>query len=155
MIGNPTTTIIGNLVNDPELRYTPSGKPVANFRIATTPRQFDKESGKYIDGQPLFITCNIWGTPAENLTNSLHKGDRIITTGTLNQRTWEDNNGSKRTTFELEADEVGPSLRFATTQVTKTTRGSSNTQQQRTTPRPQANDPWTTTPTNNNEEPPF
>ncbi|WP_426727125.1 single-stranded DNA-binding protein [Corynebacterium auriscanis] len=153
--GDPTITIIGNIVADPELRFTQNGKAVANFRIASTPRQYDRDQQKYIDGTPTFLTCNLWGTPAENLAESLHKGDRVIVTGTLKQRTWQDKNGENRTTFEVEADEVGPSIRFATTQVNRASRGGGqggynqnnrgNTNQQ---------DPWNTN-TTNNSEPPF
>ncbi|WP_297006397.1 single-stranded DNA-binding protein [uncultured Corynebacterium sp.] len=120
--GDTPITLVGNLVADPELRYTPSGAAVANFRVASTPRRFDSQSNQWVDGEALFLACNIWRQAAENVANSLTKGDRVIVTGRLRQRSYDTREGEKRTVFEVEVDEVGPSLRYATSQVTKTPR---------------------------------
>lgn len=112
-------TIVGNLTADPELRFTPSGAPVANFTIAHTPRIFDKASGEWKDGEPLFMRCSLWRDPAENLTESLTRGARVIATGRLEARTFDTREGEKRTVMEMRVDEIGPSLRYATAQVTK------------------------------------
>ena len=120
--GDTPITLVGNLVADPELRYTPSGAAVANFRVASTPRRFDSQSNQWVDGEALFLACNIWRQAAENVANSLTKGDRVIVTGRLRQRSYDTREGEKRTVFEVEVDEVGPSLRYATSQVTKTLR---------------------------------
>ena len=120
--GDTPITVVGNIVADPELRYTPSGAAVANFRVASTPRRFDSQSNQWVDGEALFLTCNIWRQAAENVANSLTKGDRVVVTGRLRQRSYETREGEKRTVFEVEVDEVGPSLRYATAQVSKTPR---------------------------------
>lgn len=120
--GDTPITVVGNLVADPELRYTPSGAAVANFRVASTPRRFDSQSNQWVDGEALFLTCNVWRQAAENVANSLTKGDRVIVTGRLRQRSFDTREGEKRTVFEVEVDEVGPSLRYATSQVSKTPR---------------------------------
>ncbi|MDN6440398.1 MAG: single-stranded DNA-binding protein [Corynebacterium nuruki] len=120
--GDTPITVVGNLVADPELRYTPSGAAVANFRVASTPRRFDSQSNQWVDGEALFLTCNVWRQAAENVANSLNKGDRVIVSGRLRQRSYETREGEKRTVFEVEVDEVGPSLRYATAQVAKTPR---------------------------------
>lgn len=120
--GDTSITVVGNLVADPELRYTPSGAAVANFRVASTPRRFDSQSNQWVDGEALFLTCNVWRQAAENVANSLTKGDRVIVTGRLRQRSFDTREGEKRTVFEVEVDEVGPSLRYATSQVSKTPR---------------------------------
>lgn len=154
--GETPITVIGNLVADPELRYTPNGAAVANFRVATTPRRYNANQQQWVDGDPMFLTCNLWKQPAENMANSLTKGMRVIVTGTLKQRTFEDKAGENRTVFEVQADEVGPSLRYATAQVQKTTnnnRGGGFQQQQQQQQRPQqqpADNPW-----NTSDEPPF
>lgn len=122
--GDTPITIVGNLVADPELRYINSGDAVANFRVASTPRRYDAASGNWVDGEPMFLTCNLWRKPGENLANSLHKGDRVIVTGKLRQRSYNDKNGDRRTIFEVEVDEVGPSLRFATVEVSRASRDS-------------------------------
>jgi single-strand DNA-binding protein len=122
MAGETVITIIGNLVDDPELRFTPSGAAVANFRIASTPRTFDRQSGEWRDGETLFLTCSVWRQAAENVAESLQKGMRVVVQGRLKQRSFETREGEKRTVFELDVDEVGPSLRSATAKVTKTTR---------------------------------
>jgi single-strand DNA-binding protein len=120
--GDVTITVIGNLVDDPELRFTPSGAAVAKFRVASTPRYLDKNTNEWKDGESLFLQCNIWRQAAENVAESLHKGTRVIVTGRLRQRTYETREGEKRTVFELEVDEVGPSLRNATVKVQRMAR---------------------------------
>jgi single-strand DNA-binding protein len=122
--GDTTITICGNLVDDPELRFTPAGQPVARFRIASTPRFFDKASNDWKDGDALFLTINVWRQAAEHVAESLTKGMRAIVTGRLKQRSYETKAGEKRTVYEVEADEVGPSLRSATCKVTKAQRSS-------------------------------
>lgn len=122
MQGDTPITIVGNLVADPELRYTPSGAAVTNFRVASTPRRFDSQANQWVDGDALFLTCIIWRQAAENVANSLTKGDRVIVTGRLRQRSYDTREGEKRTVFEVEVDDVGPSLRYATSQVTRTPR---------------------------------
>ncbi|WP_291479853.1 single-stranded DNA-binding protein [Corynebacterium sp.] len=112
--GDTPITLVGNLVDDPELRYTPSGAAVANFRVASTPRRFDSHTNQWVDGEALFLACNIWRAAAENVANSLTKGDRVIVTGRLRQRSYDTREGEKRTVFEVQVDEVGPSLRYAT-----------------------------------------
>ena len=124
--GDTPITVVGYLVADPELRYTPSGSAVANFRVASTPRRYDSQSGQWVDGEALFLTCNVWRQAAENVANSLTKGDRVIVNGRLRQRSFETREGEKRTVFEVEVDEVGPSLKYATSQVTKTPRQGGN-----------------------------
>ena len=120
--GDTNITMIGNLVDDPELRFTPSGAAVAKFRVASTPRYLDKNTNEWKDGDSLFLQCNIWRQAAENVAESLTKGMRVILSGRLKQRSYETKEGEKRTVFEVEVDEVGPSLRNATAKVTKTTR---------------------------------
>ncbi|OJF10060.1 single-stranded DNA-binding protein [Couchioplanes caeruleus] len=122
MSGETTITVVGNLTDDPDLRFTPSGTAVANFRIASTPRQLDRQSGEWRDGEPLFLSCHIWRDAAENVAESLKRGARVIVTGRLRQRSYETREGEKRTVIELEADEVGPSLRYARAKVMKLTR---------------------------------
>ena len=122
MAGETVITIVGNLVDDPELRFTPSGAAVANFRIASTPRIFDRQSGEWRDGDTLFLTCSVWRQAAENVAESLQKGMRAIVQGRLKQRQYETREGEKRTVFEIDVEEVGPSLRSATAKVAKTTR---------------------------------
>ncbi len=122
MAGDTTITIVGNLVADPELRYTPTGQAVANFRVASTPRSFDKAANEWKDGESLFLACNAWRTLAENVAESLQRGMRVIVTGRLKQRSYETKEGEKRTVYEVEVDEVGPSLRNATAKVIKAAR---------------------------------
>jgi single-strand DNA-binding protein len=119
MANETPITLVGNLVDDPELRFTPSGAAVANFRIASTPRTFDKASGEWKDGETLFLTCNVWRGYAENVTESLTKGMRVIVEGRLKSRSYETKEGEKRTVFEVEINEVGPALRYATAKVTR------------------------------------
>jgi single-strand DNA-binding protein len=122
MAGETTITVVGNLTDDPELRFTPSGAAVAKFRIASTPRTLDRQSGEWKDGEPLFLACNIWRDAAEHVAESLQRGARVIVQGRLRQRSYETREGEKRTVYELEVDEIGPSLRYATAKVQKTTR---------------------------------
>jgi single-strand DNA-binding protein len=120
--GDTTITVVGNLTADPELRFTPSGAAVANFTVASTPRQFDRQSNEWKDGEALFLRCNIWREAAENVAESLTRGSRVIVTGRLKQRSFETREGEKRTVFEVEVDEIGPSLRYATAKVNKASR---------------------------------
>ena len=120
--GDTQITIAGNLVDDPELRFTPSGQPVARFRIASTPRFRDNASGEWKDGDSLFLTCNVWRQAAENVAESLQRGMRIIVSGRLRQRSYETKEGEKRTVYEVEVDDVGPSLRNASAKVAKVSR---------------------------------
>ena len=122
MAGETTITVIGNLTGDPELRFTPSGAAVANFTVASTPRTFDRQSNEWKDGETLFLRCSIWREAAESVAESLTKGTRVIVQGRLVQRSYETREGEKRTVYELQVDEVGPSLRYATAKVTKTQR---------------------------------
>ena len=123
MAGDTIITIVGNLTNDPELRFTPSGAAVANFTVASTPRTFDKNSNEWKDGETLFMRCSVWREAAENVAESLTRGTAVIVTGRLQSRTFETKEGEKRTVIELACEEVGPSLRRATAKVTKAQRG--------------------------------
>lgn len=123
MAGETVITVIGNLVDDPELRFTPSGAAVAKFRVASTPRTFDRQTNEWKDGESLFLTCSVWRQAAENVAESLQRGMRVIVQGRLKQRSYEDREGVKRTVYELDVEEVGPSLRNATAKVTKTSGG--------------------------------
>jgi single-strand DNA-binding protein len=120
--GDTTITVVGNLTADPELRFTPSGAAVANFTVASTPRIYDRQSSEWKDGEALFLRCNIWREAAENVAESLTRGSRVIVTGRLKQRSFETREGEKRTVFEVEVDEIGPSLRYATAKVNKASR---------------------------------
>ncbi|MGH1564339.1 single-stranded DNA-binding protein [Mumia sp. DW29H23] len=179
MAGETVITVVGNLVDEPELRFTPSGAAVANFRIASTPRTFDRQSGEWRDGDTLFLGCAVWRQAAENVAESLQKGMRVIVQGRLKSRQYETREGEKRTVFEIDVDEVGPSLRSATAKVTKASRsgGGGGGYQQGggqggygggqsapandpwSSPAPQGgnagNDPWASTPSGSNDEPPF
>ena len=157
--GDTTITMIGNLVDDPELRFTPSGAAVAKFRVASTPRYLDKTTNEWKDGESLFLQCQIWRQAAENVAESLTKGMRVILSGRLKQRSYETKEGEKRTVFEVEVDEVGPSLRSATAKVTRTQRAAGGASTETF-----SDDPWaaasTTTAgggwaTTTNDEPPF
>jgi len=123
MAGETVITVVGNLTADPELRFTPSGAAVANFTVASTPRTFDRQSGEWKDGEALFLRCNIWRQSAENVAESLTRGARVVVQGRLRQRSFETREGEKRTVVEMEVDEVGPSLRYATAKVNKISRG--------------------------------
>ncbi len=167
--GDTTITMIGNLVDDPELRFTPSGAAVAKFRVASTPRYLDKQTNEWKDGESLFLQCQIWRQAAENVAESLTKGMRVILSGRLKQRSYETKEGEKRTVFEVEVDEVGPSLRSATAKVTRTQRAaggasSSSFGSPAASTETFSDDPWaaasTTTAgggwaTTTNDEPPF
>ena len=158
MAGETTITVVGNLTDDPELRFTPTGAAVAKFRIASTPRYLDKQSGEWKDGDPLFLACNIWRDAAEHVSESLQRGARVIVQGRLRQRSYETREGEKRTVYELEVDEIGPSLRYATAKVQKMQRsgagngsaGGFGASAGNSEPRPSAgrgdnfNDPWAT-----------
>ncbi|MFI6878337.1 single-stranded DNA-binding protein [Streptomyces sp. NPDC050400] len=120
MAGETVITVVGNLVDDPELRFTPSGAAVAKFRVASTPRTFDRQTNEWKDGESLFLTCSVWRQAAENVAESLQRGMRVIVQGRLKQRSYEDREGVKRTVYELDVEEVGASLRSATAKVTKT-----------------------------------
>jgi single-strand DNA-binding protein len=132
--GDTPITVTGNLVADPELRFTQSGQPVATFRVASTPRVRDSASGEWKDGDSLFITCNVWRQAAENVAESLQRGMGVIVTGRLKQRGYETKEGDKRTVYEVEVDDVGPSLRNASAKVTRASRGGGTAAQQQ--------DPW-------------
>src|SRR6201996_1452940 len=123
MAGETVITVVGNLTADPELRFTPSGAAVASFTIASTPRTFDRASNEWKDGDALFLRCSIWRQAAENCAESLTRGMRVVATGRLKQRSFETREGEKRTVIELDVDEVGPSLRYATAKVNRTARG--------------------------------
>ena len=124
MAGETVITLVGNLTGDPELRFTPSGAAVANFTVASTPRTFDRNTNEWKDAETLFMRCSIWREAAENVAESLHRGTRVVVTGKLISRSWDDKEtGQKRTVMEMQVDEVGPSLRYATAKVTKTQRG--------------------------------
>jgi single-strand DNA-binding protein len=137
--GDTVITLVGNLVDDPELRFTPSGAAVARFRVASTPRYMDRQTNEWKDGESLFLTCNVWRQAAEHVAESLQRGMRVIVQGRLKQRSYETREGEKRTVFEVEVDEVGPSLRNATAKVTKTTRGGAGVA---AAPGAAGDDPW-------------
>jgi single-strand DNA-binding protein len=122
MAGETTITVVGNLTNDPELRFTPSGSAVANFTVASTPRTFDRQSNEWKDGETLFLRASVWREAAENVAETLTKGTRVIVQGRLKSRSYETKEGEKRTVIELEVDEIGPSLRYASAKVTRTQR---------------------------------
>jgi single-strand DNA-binding protein len=141
MAGETIITVVGNLTADPELRYTQNGLPVANFTIASTPRNFDRAANEWKDGEALFLRASVWREFAEHVAGSLTKGSRVIATGRLKQRSYETREGEKRTSIELEIDEIGPSLRYATAQVTRAAGGGNGGGQSR----PQvADEPWST-----------
>ncbi len=125
MAGETPITVIGNLTADPELRFTPSGAAVANFTVASTPRTFDRQTNEWKDGEALFLNCSVWRQAAENAAESLVRGMRVIVSGRLKARSYETREGEKRTVFEIDVDEVGPSLKYATAKVSKTTRAGS------------------------------
>lgn len=175
MAGETTLTVIGNLTDDPELRFTPSGAAVANFTVASTPRTFNKQTNAWDDGETLFLRCSIWRQAAENVAESLTRGTRVIASGRLKARSYETREGEKRTVMELEVDEIGPSLTWATAKVTRASRSGGGAGggfgggggQQAAAP---ANDPWATpaqsapaaasndpwaTPAASSDEPPF
>ena len=122
MTGEPIITVVGNAVADPELRFTPNGVAVANFTVASTPRTFDRQANQWVDGEALFLRCAVWKEAAENVAESLTKGMRVIVQGRLKARSYEDRDGNKRTSWEMDVDEIGPALRFATAKVTRAQR---------------------------------
>ncbi len=142
MAGETTITVVGNLTADPELRFTPNGAAVTSFTVASTPRTLDRASGEWKDGDPLFLRASIWRQAAEHVADSLTKGMRVIVVGRLKQRSFETREGEKRTVFELDVEEIGPSLRYATAKVTRAARGTGNP----------GTDAYTTPP---GDEPPF
>jgi len=147
MAGDTQITVVGNLVDDPELRFTPSGAAVANFRIASTPRTFDRQTNEWKDGEALFLSCSVWRQAAENVAESLQKGMRVVVQGNLRSRQYETREGEKRTVFEIQVDEVGPSLKYATAKVTRTQRSGGSSYgggQQGGQSSPADNDPWAT-----------
>jgi len=149
MAGDTVITIVGNVTGDPELRFTPSGAAVANFTVASTPRAFDRQSNEWKDGETLFMRCSVWRDAAENVAESIQRGARVIVTGRLKSRSYETKEGEKRTVLEMEVDEVGPSLRYATAKVNKTQRGGSGGGfgGQGAGYAAQETDPWATGPT--------
>ena len=161
--GDTNITMIGNLVNDPELRFTPSGAAVAKFTVASTPRYLDKATNEWKDGDSLFLNCQIWRQAAENVAESLTRGMRVIVSGRLKQRSYETKEGEKRTVFEVEVDEVGPSLRNATAKVTKTTKsGTSGGGFSTPSETASTEDPWSAAPVGggwatgaSDDQPPF
>ncbi|MDQ3576531.1 MAG: single-stranded DNA-binding protein [Actinomycetota bacterium] len=169
MAGDTTITVIGNLTADPELRFTPSGAAVASFTVASTPRTLDKASGEWKDGEALFLRCSIWRQAAENVAESLTRGARVIVNGRLKQRSYETREGEKRTVYEVDVDEVGPSLKYATAKVNKVSRGSGGGGGgfggSGSPSGPPADDPWGSAPPSGgsggagsggfNDEPPF
>jgi single-strand DNA-binding protein len=170
--GDTTITVVGNLTADPELRFTPSGAAVANFTVASTPRIYDRQSGEWKDGEALFLRCNIWREAAENVAESLTRGARVIVSGRLKQRSFETREGEKRTVVEVEVDEIGPSLRYATAKVNKVSRsggggggfggggGGGSRQASPQSSSAPADDPWGSAPASGSfgggdDEPPF
>ncbi len=144
MAGETIITVVGNLTADPELRYTQNGLPVANFTIASTPRNFDRQANEWKDGEALFLRASVWREFAEHVAGSLTKGSRVIATGRLKQRSYETREGEKRTAIELEVDEIGPSLRYATAQVTRAAGGSGGGQSRQGQQGQVADEPWAT-----------
>jgi single-strand DNA-binding protein len=169
--GDTTITVVGNLTADPELRFTPSGAAVANFTVASTPRIFDRQSSEWKDGEALFLRCNIWREAAENVAESLTRGSRVIVTGRLKQRSFETREGEKRTVFEVEVEEIGPSLKYATAKVNKANRsggggggfgggGGGGSRPAASATSAPAEDPWGSAPASgsfagSDDEPPF
>jgi single-strand DNA-binding protein len=161
--GDTVITIVGNLVDDPELRFTPSGAAVAKFRIASTPRYLDKATNEWKDGDSLFLSCNVWRQAAENVAESLTRGMRVIVQGRLKQRSYETKEGEKRTVYEIEVDEVGPSLRNASAKVTKAARTTDGGRASASaTTGGMSDDPWAASSTDSwgssvgaSDEPPF
>ncbi|MBA2558346.1 MAG: single-stranded DNA-binding protein [Propionibacteriales bacterium] len=174
MAGETTITVVGNLTDDPDLRFTPSGAAVANFTVASTPRFFDKQTNDWKDGDALFLRCSIWRQAAENVAETLQRGARVIVQGRLKQRSYETREGEKRTTFEVDVEEIGPSLKYATAKVTKTSRSGGGSgggsyagtgggndpwaapagNQSAGSPSSAAGDPWAA-PTGGADDPPF
>ena len=150
MAGETIITLVGNLTADPELRFTPSGAAVANFTVASTPRTFDRDRNEWVDGDAMFLNCSVWRETAENVAESLQKGARVIVHGWLKQRSYETRDGEKRTVFEVDVQEVGPALRYATAKVTRSQRSGGG----QGGPAQGSQDPWAT-PAESYDEPPF
>ena len=142
MANDTIITLVGNLVDDPSLRFAPSGAAVANFTIASTPRAFDKTSNEWKDGDPMFLNCSIWRQAAENVSETLTKGMRVIVQGRLKSRSYDDREGNKRTVFEVDVEEIGPSLARATAVVTRVTTGGGKPAPRQPAGRTQPTDPW-------------
>ena len=156
MAGETVVTVVGNLTADPELRFTPSGAAVASFTIASTPRTFDRNANEWKDGEALFLRCSIWRQAAENVAESLQRGMRVVAQGRLKQRSFETREGEKRTVVEMDVDEIGPSLRYATAKVNRTQRGSSTGGGFGASGGARADDPWgSAPPAGSTDEPPF
>lgn len=158
MAGETQICVVGNLTADPELRFTPNGFAVANFTIASTPRSFERQSNEWVDGDPLFLRASVWREHAENIAGTLRKGMRVIAQGKLKQRSYESREGEKRTSFELDIDEIGPALRYATAQVTRAASSSSQQPQQQINRPAENQNQWGTTPPASpgfDDEPPF
>lgn len=171
MAGETTITVVGNLTADPELRFTPGGQAVASFTVASTPRTLDRATNEWKDGEALFLRCSIWRQAAENVAESITRGSRVIVTGRLKQRSFETREGEKRTVIELDVDEVGPSLRYATAKVNKASRsgagggggfgagagagGTGTGTGAQSVPAGGGDDPWSTPPGGFSDEPPF
>lgn len=171
MAGETTITVVGNLTADPELRFTPGGQAVASFTVASTPRTLDRATNEWKDGEALFLRCSIWRQAAENVAESITRGSRVIVTGRLKQRSFETREGEKRTVIELDVDEVGPSLRYATAKVNKASRsgagggggfgagagagGTGAGTGAQSVPAGGGDDPWSTPPGGFSDEPPF
>jgi single-strand DNA-binding protein len=161
--GDTQITMIGNLVDDPQLRYTPTGQAVANFRVASTPRYLDRQTNEWKDGDSLFLSCNVWRQAAENVAESLQRGMRVIVSGRLRQRSYETKEGEKRTVYEIEVDEVGPSLRNASAKVVRSSRatgqgGSGGGGGYGSSGGRASDDPWASEPADSSgfsDEPPF
>ena len=173
MAGETIITLVGNLTSDPELRFTPSGAAVANFTVASTPRTFDRQSNEWKDGEAMFINCSVWRQAAENVAETLTKGMRVIVQGRLRARSYETREGEKRTVVELEVDEIGPSLKYATAKVNRASRGGGSggaggfgassgggSRSGGGSSQPASDDPWGSAPASGSfsgtdEEPPF
>lgn len=154
MANEPTVTIIGSLTGDPEIRFAQDGKAVANFTIANNPRNYDRNSSQWVEGEPLFVRASVWGDYAQNVADTLTKGMRVIAYGRLRSQTWTDRQGAKRSDLRLEIEDIGPCLRFATAQVTRTNRaGGGSNFQQPTQQAAGAPDPWAQA--GQAQEPPF
>lgn len=165
MAGETTITVVGNLTADPELRFTPGGQAVASFTVASTPRTLDRATNEWKDGEALFLRCSIWRQAAENVAESITRGSRVIVTGRLKQRSFETREGEKRTVIELDVDEVGPSLRYATAKVNKASRSgagggggfgaAAGASSAESVPAGGGDDPWSTPAGGFSDEPPF
>src|SRR5271168_1849514 len=153
--GDTQITLIGNLVDDPQLRYTPTGQAVANFRVASTPRYLDKTTNEWKDGDSLFLSCNVWRQVAENVAESLQRGMRVIVSGRLRQRNYETKEGEKRTVYEVEVDDVGPSLRNASAKVTRASRGTASGFGANTGQDASSAGSWASSQAGYSDEPPF